>query len=98
MRIHDNWESLPASLFMEYKQTGDRNRYQNVYFKKRSQLTTLAMGELLEGKGRFILPLINGYYLLAKKLGGDYLHIMALAFPNRKIRPLHYLPPKQQEI
>ena len=22
MRIHDNWESLPASLFMEYKQTG----------------------------------------------------------------------------
>ena len=60
MRIHDNWESLPASLFMEYKQTGDRNRYQNVYFKKRSQLTTLAMGELLEGKGRFILPLING--------------------------------------
>ena len=30
MRIHDNWESLPASLFMEYKQTGDRNRYQSV--------------------------------------------------------------------
>lgn len=58
--MYDNWESLPASLFMEYKQTGERNGYQNVYFKKRSQLNALAMGELLEGKGRFIIPLING--------------------------------------
>lgn len=58
--MNENWESLPASLFMEYKQTGERNGYQNVYFKKRSQLNALAMGELLEGKGRFIIPLING--------------------------------------
>lgn len=98
MRIHDNWESLPASLFMEYKQTGDRNRYQNVYFKKRSQLTTLAMGELLEGKGRFILPLINGILSTCEETWWGLPAHYGTCLPNRKIRPLHYLPPKQQEI
>lgn len=58
--MYDKWESLPANLFMEYKRTGDRNSYQNIYFNKRTRLNALAMGELLEGKGRFITSLING--------------------------------------
>ncbi|MDR1501563.1 MAG: heparinase II/III-family protein [Prevotella sp.] len=58
--MNDKWESLPASCFMEFKTTGERNSYQEVYFRKRNQLNLLAMGELLEGKGRFITSLIDG--------------------------------------
>ncbi len=54
------WQSLPISLFMEFRTIGDRNRFQNVYFAKRTQLQALAMAELLEGKGRFLLPLFDG--------------------------------------
>lgn len=58
--MNNKWESLPATYFMDFKKTGNRDRYQSVYFSKRDRLTSLAMGELLEGKGRFILPLIDG--------------------------------------
>lgn len=65
--LNCKWESLPASYFMDFKKTGDRNRYQLVYFNKRKQLMSLAMGELLERQGRFILPLIDGLFSVCEE-------------------------------
>jgi len=65
--LNNKWESLPASYFMDFRKTGDRNRYQEVYFNKRMQLKSLAMAELLEGEGRFILPLIDGLFSVCEE-------------------------------
>lgn len=65
--LNAKWEHLPATYFMDFRKTGDRNRYQTVYFNKRKQLTSLAMGELLENKGRFILPLIDGLFAVCEE-------------------------------
>lgn len=56
----ETWESLPASLFMKFRATGERESFQDVYFRKRTRLADLAKAELLEGKGRFLLPLADG--------------------------------------
>lgn len=58
--INCTWESLPITLFSEYRTNGDRMRYQNVIFGKRNKLMALFMAELMEHKGRFMPDIING--------------------------------------
>jgi len=48
---------LPESLYMDYYETGNRERYQAVRGRKYSRLPKLVLGECLENKGRFIVPL-----------------------------------------
>lgn len=57
------WESLPATVFLEYKTTGNRSHYERYYFSRRSRLTDLVLGECVEGKGRFIDEIVNGIWL-----------------------------------
>ena len=54
------WQSLPASVFSEYKQTGNRSHYETLMFQKRRQLAALAMAELMEGKRQFMPDIMNG--------------------------------------
>jgi len=65
--MNTTWVSLPATLFMEFKATGDRNHYQAVYFDKRKKLNTLVMGEILEGKGRFLPDIVNGIWSVCEE-------------------------------
>lgn len=58
--LHCTWESLPITLFSEYRANGDRMRYQNVIFPKRNKLMALVMAELMEHKGRFMPDIVNG--------------------------------------
>lgn len=57
------WESLPATVFLEYKTTGNRSHYERYYFSRRSRLTDLVLGECVEGKGRFLDEIVNGIWL-----------------------------------
>lgn len=50
---------LPATLYLEYRRIGNRNRYQDVWMVRRKLLNTLALAECVEGKGRFLDPLAN---------------------------------------
>lgn len=48
-----------ASLFMRYTHNGDRLSYENPYFARRKNLTTLVLAECFEYKGRFINKIID---------------------------------------
>ena len=46
--------SLSALNFMDYARNGNRLRYENPYFRRRSNLASLVLAECIEDKGRFI--------------------------------------------
>lgn len=45
---------LPATLYLEYQRNGNRSRYQDAFFERRTMLHTLVLAECLEAKGRFL--------------------------------------------
>lgn len=60
--IGTSWPAMPATLFMEFRATGDRNNYQAAYFERRASLNKLVMAEMLEQKGRFLPDIVNGVW------------------------------------
>ena len=54
------WAVLPNSVFAEFKISGNRVNYEGLCFEKRRQLAALVMAEIMEGKGRFLLDIIDG--------------------------------------
>ncbi|NQT14159.1 MAG: heparinase II/III family protein [Planctomycetes bacterium] len=51
--------NLPATLYLEFRREGNRSRYQDVWMVRRKLLNSLALAECVEGKGRFLDPLVN---------------------------------------
>lgn len=58
---------IPATLFMDFKRTGNRVRFEDVYFNKRRVLNSLVLGEVCEDKGRFVDDIINGIYSICEE-------------------------------
>lgn len=56
------YPQLNASVYMQFVRNGNRSNYEGLYFKRRSMLTTFAMAELAEGKGRFTDRIIDGLW------------------------------------
>ncbi|HOB23207.1 MAG TPA: heparinase, partial [Bacillota bacterium] len=48
------WPSLPATLFMDFRRTGNRTRFEEKHLARRKALGRLVMAECVEGKGRFL--------------------------------------------
>ncbi|MFD2570324.1 heparinase II/III family protein [Spirosoma soli] len=61
------FESLPATLTLEYVRTGNRSHYEQVSFGKRNQLLTLVLAEAIEGKGRFTDAILNGVWSICEE-------------------------------
>lgn len=59
--------AIPATLMMEYQKNGDRSHYEEVSFRKRDQLFTMAVAESMEQKGRFLPAVINGIWSLCEE-------------------------------
>lgn len=59
------WQSIPATSYLAYERTGERNVMQTPLANNRRALNSLLMAELAEGKGRFIDQLVNGVWHLA---------------------------------
>ena len=57
------WEAIPATVFLEYKRSGNRSHFERYYFTRRTRLLDLVLGECVEGKGRFLDEIINGIWL-----------------------------------
>lgn len=49
---------LPDDLYLDFSRTGNRSRYQNVFFDRHRRFATLVLAECLENRGRF-LPAIE---------------------------------------
>ena len=51
--------ALPATQFMEFVRTGNRTRYERVYFARRANFNTLVLAEVIEYRGRFLDKIID---------------------------------------
>jgi hypothetical protein len=60
-----NWPVVRATDYLEIIRSGDRR--QSVYSACSSALTTLVMGELVEGKGRFTDQIINAVWYFSEQ-------------------------------
>ncbi len=61
------WDSLPATVFLEFAQTGNRTHYQDLYFNRRQRIANLTLAECIEGKGRFTDEIMNGVWLTCEE-------------------------------
>lgn len=60
-----NWPVVKATDYLEFIRSG--NRRQEVYSACSNALTSLVMGELVEGKGRFLDQIINGVWYYSEQ-------------------------------
>ena len=65
--LNTGWESINIIYFSDFRENGDRDRYQNFIFSKRNKLLALAMGEIMEGKGRFMNDILNGLFSVCEE-------------------------------
>jgi len=61
------WEVLPATLFLEYKRTGNRSHYEGVRGRRRGKLQEMVTAECIENKGRFVDEIANGVWLTCEE-------------------------------
>lgn len=60
-----NWPVVKATDYLEFIRSGDRR--QGAYSACSNALTSLVMGELVEGKGRFLDQIINGVWFYSEQ-------------------------------
>ena len=58
---------IPATLFMDFCRTGNRTRFEDIYFTRRTALNLLVLAECVEYKGRFIDRIIDGIFALCEE-------------------------------
>jgi len=64
-KLDYDWQVVKATDYLEYIRSGDRR--QSEYAAPRAALMALVMGELVEGKGRFIDQIINGVWYYSEQ-------------------------------
>jgi hypothetical protein len=56
------WPQLPASLFLEFTENGNRTHYERRYFERRSRLAGLVLAECVQGQGRYLHAIADGVW------------------------------------
>lgn len=64
-KLDYHWPTVKATDYLEIIRSGDRR--QSAYAAPRSALMALVMGELVEGKGRYIDQIINGVWYYSEQ-------------------------------
>jgi hypothetical protein len=62
-----NWPSLPAMLYLEYRDNGNRVNFENAQFERRKALAALVAGELAGGNGKYIRQIVNGLWVILEE-------------------------------
>lgn len=70
--LNYEYPQLPASLFMDFLRTGNRDHYQLPFDARRKALNALTMGECVENQGRFIDDIINGIICICEESGWQF--------------------------
>jgi len=63
------YPSIFATDFMNFKRTGNRVAYEDLYFARRHALCALVTAECVEGRGRFMDDIVNGIFVLCEESG-----------------------------
>jgi hypothetical protein len=66
-QLKTGWEVLPATLFLEYRRTGNRSHYEAARNRRRKKLQDLVIAECVEGQGRFADEVANGVWLTCEE-------------------------------
>jgi hypothetical protein len=61
------WPVITATDYLEFIRSGNRQIMQQPQSERTQAITSLALAELAEGKGRFIDPLINGVWAVCEQ-------------------------------
>ncbi|WP_232834951.1 heparinase II/III domain-containing protein [Pleomorphovibrio marinus] len=87
------WPTVKATQYLEFTRTGDRSKDAAVMSQRKKALFSLAMAELLEGKGRFIDDLINGVFALCEQTyWGSSAHFYLYGFDDNISNPTTVVP------
>lgn len=62
------WPFLSLALFQDYFYSGNRKRYEELYFAKRKNLCSLVLAECVENKGRFLDPISEGIWSIISEV------------------------------
>lgn len=65
--VNYTWPGISATLYMDYSRNGQLNNHLNLFLEKREKLRDLVLAELVEGKGRFFDPIINGIWSISEE-------------------------------
>ncbi|SKA03863.1 heparinase II/III domain-containing protein [Sediminibacterium ginsengisoli] len=60
------WQLIPATAYLEYTRSGNRNIMQDPYGQNTNALKNLLLAELTEGKGRFTDQIANGCWAICE--------------------------------
>ena len=63
----EDYDLLPASLFMEYVRNGNRTNYQASLFARRNRLAVFVVAEMLEGKGKYLDQITDGIWAICEE-------------------------------
>jgi hypothetical protein len=81
--IDYEFASIPAVVALDFVRTGDRNRHSRISYGKRDALLQLVVAESIEGKGRFMDPIINGVWSICEESNwGVPAHIGRTGLPD----------------
>lgn len=61
------WPTIPATAYLAFKITGDREVMQDYQNKKSEVLKSFVLAELIENKGRFLDGIINGSWSICEQ-------------------------------
>lgn len=67
--LDEPWSVILAGDYREYSRTGNRDRFEALYFSRRLKLNALVLGECAEGHGRFLDAIIDGLWLICEESG-----------------------------
>ncbi|MCZ7933335.1 heparinase II/III family protein [Agrobacterium leguminum] len=67
--LDEPWSTILAGDYREYSRTGNRDRFEALYFSRRLKLNALVLGECAEGQGRFLDAIIDGLWLICEESG-----------------------------
>ncbi|SFW27984.1 Heparinase II/III-like protein [Sinomicrobium oceani] len=62
-----DWPAIPATAYLDFKRTGDREVMQQYSRKRSASLKKLILAELLEDQGRFMDALVNGSWAICEQ-------------------------------
>jgi len=59
--------ALPATMFLDYTRNGNRDRFQDPMFSRRTRLHALVLAECLEDRGRFLDAIVDTVWAIAEE-------------------------------
>lgn len=62
-----DWPSIPATLYLEYRDNGNRINFENAQSERRKALVALVAGELAGGNGKYIPQIVNGLWVILEE-------------------------------